>query len=92
VTPLTADQLPRGARWLMNGLAVAVFGWMVYCLVAWATHSGIWRITWDLIASHQRGKPDGLSIAFISMTPGFALVVAVAWPTHALLRRRRPSE
>lgn len=92
MTPLTADQLPRGVRWLMNGLAVAVFGWMVYCLVAWATHSGIWRITWDFIASHQRGKPDGRSIAFISMTPGFALVVAVAWPTHTLLRRRRSSK
>jgi hypothetical protein len=92
VTPLTADQLPRGVRWLMNSLAVAVLAWMAYCLVAWATHSGIWRITWDLIASHQRGKPDGLSIAFISMTPGFAVVVVVAWPTHALLRWRRPSK
>ncbi len=82
--------LPRWARWVMNTLAVAVFAWMVYCVVAWATHSGIWKITWDFIASHQRGKPDGLSIAFISMTPGFALAGAVGWPTLALLRRRRP--
>ncbi len=91
IAPLRGP-LPRWARGVMNTLAVATLGWMVYCVVAWATHSGIWRITWDFIAAHQRGKPDGLSIAFISMIPGFAVVVAVAWPTHAVLRRRCPSK
>jgi hypothetical protein len=76
----------------MNTLSVAVFGWMIYCLVAWATHSGIWRITWGFIASHECGKPDGRSIAFISMTPGFALLAVVARPIHALLRLRHPSK
>jgi hypothetical protein len=88
IAPLRGP-LPRGARWVMNSVAVAMLGWIVYCLVAWATHSGIWRITWELIASHQRGKPDGRSIAFISMIPGFALVLVVSGTTYALLRRRQ---
>lgn len=91
MTPPLRGPLPRGVRWLMNTLAVVTLAWMAYCLVAWWTRSGIWRITWDFIASHQRGKPDGLSTAFISMTPGFAVVLVVGGTTYALLRRRPPN-
>ena len=89
IAPLRGP-LPRGARWDANTVAVATLGWMAYCLIAWATHSGIWRITWEFIASHQRARPDGLSIAFISILPGSAVTLAVGGTTYALLRRRPP--
>jgi hypothetical protein len=80
-------ELPQRLRWLMNVLGTFVLVWTAYCGYAWATHSGIWQLTLDVIASHQRGRPEPMTIAFISWALGLAAVLVVGWPALQLLRR-----
>jgi hypothetical protein len=86
--PLLRSEVPRWALWLMNALAIAALGWTAYCLYAWVTRSGIWRITWNLIASHQRGTPDSLAVMITSWGLGFTPLVVVFGPLLWWLRRR----
>jgi hypothetical protein len=86
-SPPRSQSTPRRVRWLVNTLAVATLGWMAYyCLYAWITHSGIWRIVWNAIASNQRATPSALSVAFISWGLGLAIVLLVGWQLRRLLR------
>jgi hypothetical protein len=78
---------PRRIRWLMNAVGIAALGWTAYCLYAWGTHSGIWRIMWNRIASHQRAVPDPLNVAFIAWGLGLSPLLLVGWPLLQLFRR-----
>jgi hypothetical protein len=84
----SAPQIPRRIRWLMNTLGTFALIWTAYCIYAWATHSGIWQMTWNTIASHQRGTPDSRSVAMISWGIGLGPMLVVGWPTLQLLRRQ----
>ena len=75
----------------MTALGIITLVWTVYCAYAWITHSGIWRETWNLIASHQRGKPDFTTVALIQWAFGLGIVLVVGWPTLRLLRPRTTS-
>jgi hypothetical protein len=85
--PLTPSQLPRRVHWLINALGIVTLGWTTYCLYAWGTHSGIWRITWNTIASHQRATPGSLGVAFTAWGVGLGILLLVGWPLSRLLRR-----
>jgi len=64
-----------------------MLAWTAYCIYAWVTHSGIWQVTWNTVAAHQRGTPDSQSVALISWGIGLAVMLVVGWPTLQLLRR-----
>jgi hypothetical protein len=85
--PSPRSQVPRRIRWLGNVLGVVTLGWTAYCIFAWATHSGAWKLTWNTIASHQRAVPDSLNVAFTAWGIGLGIVFGVAWPIWRLLRR-----
>jgi hypothetical protein len=72
----------------MNTFAIGVLLWTAYCIYAWITHSGIWRIVIEVMRPMQKAVPDGRSVAFIAYGFGIGAMLAVAWPLSLVLRRR----
>jgi hypothetical protein len=76
---LYPPQLPHRARWLINTLAVLLIAWTVYCIYAWMTESGVWRLTNNLFVTldHLNGEP--MQIALISWAPGLGIALMIGW-------------
>jgi hypothetical protein len=87
MSPPPRAPLPRRVRWLVNALGIAALAWTAYCVYAWWTRSGPWKIVWDAIASHQRATPDASTVALIAWGLGLGIGLVVGWPALRLLRR-----
>jgi hypothetical protein len=72
----------------MHMFAVGTLLWTAYCIYAWATYSGIWRITRDVLRQVQPGTPDATPVAFVAWGFGLGAMLAIAWPLSRLLRHR----
>jgi hypothetical protein len=81
-------EVPRRLRWLMNTFAIGVLLWSAYCVYAWATNSGVWRVVMAVIREWQSAAPSERSVALIAWGFGIGAMLAIAWPVSLVFRRR----